>query len=291
MSRPWKQNGVLLILVASVLFPTMGALLKHAMEHIHFAQAVFIRSFITVLIFFPVLKIKKIPFRGVNTWGLIMRGVVGTLSMACSFYSIIYIPLGNASVLHYTSPIFVAILSTLFLGERSGWPLIVMILGALVGSFLLIQPELDFFNVAGVMALMSAALAAMAYTLIKHLHTTENAWRIALWFTIIASVISFPFMLHYFQWPTIGEWMALIGAGVVGTVAQILMTMAYKWGEASRLSSLTYVGIVVSFIYGIVFWQEVPSYTSFMGAIFIVLCCLGVTQIAFRKKPDVPLLP
>jgi drug/metabolite transporter (DMT)-like permease len=287
--KPWQQNGVLLILLASVLFPTMGACLKYAMAEVHFAQAVFFRSFITVLIFVPVLKIKRISFFGSNTKGLILRGVFGTLSMACAFYALSHIPIGDAAVLHHTSPIFVAILSTFFLGERGGWPLGALILGALAGAILVIQPELNFFNFAGLIGLISAAFAAAAYTTIKYLHSTENSWRIALWFTLIASLGSLPFTIYYFEMPTLFTGLALVGAGLFGTVAQILMTMAYKWDEASRLSSLTYGGLIVSFAYGALFWGEIPNTISLIGAFVIVLCCLGVSQIKFRKKDDVPM--
>ena len=136
---------------------------------------------------------------------------------------------------------------------------------------------------------MSAVFAAMAYVTIKYLHQTENSWRIAWWFTVTASVFSLPGMLYYLVWPSGWGWVALLGAGIIGTIAQVLMTVAYKWGEASRLSSLTYLGLIISFGYGIIFWGEIPNYISILGALFIVICCLGVTQLKFRKKRDEPL--
>ena len=284
---PWKENGILLIFMASALFPTMGALLKYALAHVHVSQGVFFRSFVMLLILLPILKMKGLSFRGKNNLGLILRGTFGVVAMGCAFYAIAHIPLGDAAILHQTAPIFVAILSLIFLGERGGWRLGVLIVGGLVGAYLIIQSELRFYNLAGLVGLTSAALAACAYVMIKYLHKTENTWRIAVWGSLIASLVSFPFMIYFFKWPTLWEWAALIGAGTVGSVAQILMTTAYKWDKASRLSSLTYIAVIIAFIYGMIFWGEIPNYLSIIGVMVIIVCCLGVARIEFKDKEDV----
>jgi len=49
---------------------------------------------------------------------LVLRGVSGTCGMLTRFYAVQNMPLGDATVLMFTSPIFVAILARIFLKER-----------------------------------------------------------------------------------------------------------------------------------------------------------------------------
>ena len=94
-----------------------------------------------------------------------------------------------------------------------------------------------------------------------------------------ASLISFPLMLQDFVMPNGREWMFLIGAGLFGTFAQIWISRAYGLAEVSRLSPLSYISVVNAFILGIVLWDEISTWTTTLGAVIIMLCCIVIARI------------
>ena len=96
------------------------------------------------------------------------------------FYAMIKLPLATAVTLNYTSPIWLALLSTLLLGERFRPRLVLAIVVGFAGIALLLRPTMSAENAhAGLIGLASGFFAACAYVNVKKLVTPANrsgAW-------------------------------------------------------------------------------------------------------------------
>ena len=150
---------------------------------------------------------------------------------------------------------------------------------AWLGIALILKPQLDVVNFAGLIALLAAIFSSLDI-LTVHLSTrTDHALRIAFYLVAGASLISFPLMLQDFVWPTRVAWLFLLGAGVFGTFAQILISQAYGLGEVSRLSPLSYLSVVNAFFLGLIIWGEIPQGSSLLGSGLIVVCCVFIARI------------
>jgi drug/metabolite transporter (DMT)-like permease len=57
---------------------------------------------------------------------------------------------------------------------------------------------------------------------------------------------------------------------LIGGVGQILLTSSYRNADASMLAPFTYVSILSSVLIGYVWFDEVPTFTMLIGAMFIV---------------------
>ena len=60
--------------------------------------------------------------RAHNWRGLFWRGAFGGAAVLCYFLAIEHLPVGMATLLNYTAPVFTALWAWLFLGERSALP-------------------------------------------------------------------------------------------------------------------------------------------------------------------------
>lgn len=267
------------MIAASLLFSFMGALVKYTTARLPVAEAAFFRAFISLLMITPWMLWKRIPLIGKNLRLLLLRGGAGFVALSLSFYVTSKIELGTASILNHSSTLFVAIFSAFFLKEKVSTPLIVYIVCALIGAALIVKPSLGVINVPGLLGLASGLSAAVVYVSIKQLHKTDSFFTIVFSFSFIASVASIALFHRVFIPPTSAEWLALIGLGLFGTIAQLLMTYSYKYTEASLVSPYSFSGVLFSSLLGILFWREIPDGWSILGGLLIVACGIGIMKL------------
>ncbi|KXJ24488.1 Solute carrier family 35 member G1 [Exaiptasia diaphana] len=75
---------------------------------------------------------------------LVLRGFGGATSMVTRFYASQNMPLGDATVLLFTTPVFVAILARIFLKERLHWIYSILLVLCLAGVTLIARPTFIF---------------------------------------------------------------------------------------------------------------------------------------------------
>lgn len=75
---------------------------------------------------------------------------------------------------------------------------------------------------------------------IRHLTQTENTGAIIFYFTLLTTVIGFASIGMGWKMPTAWQWTLLIGTGLIGGTAQILVTLSLRYAEASLLAPFDY---------------------------------------------------
>lgn len=279
--------GPLAMIGAALAFSVMAAFVKTASAHIPVFQITFFRAAVSAIIILAATKLKGISLKGENQKILIVRSLSGFTSMSLNFYALSQINLGDAAVLHQTTPFFVILFSVLLLGEKFYRPLLLMTLLCFAGISVVLRPSGHLFNYGGVAALTSAVFAAGAYVSIRHLHKTDSFWTMSFYFMATAAVLSTPPMLVSWVNPTPKEWLMLIGMGLSGTLGQLWMTYSYKYETASVVAPFAYAGVLFSFVWGVWFFQEVPTVLTLVGACLTAGGAIGILLV--KKGMDPPL--
>lgn len=276
---PHRHRGILFMITSSLFFAVMGALVKYATGRIPFLEAVFFRSAVMLVLLIPWMIHKKISFRAKNYPVLLLRCASGFTALCLSFYVVTKLALADASILNRTAIPFVAILSLIFLREKVTAPLIIYTLCSLVGAGLIIKPDFAVVNVAGFLGLLAGFLAAVAYVSIKELHESESPLTIVFYFALFGTIVALALSLGNFVIPQGTEALALVGIGLAGTIAQSLMTYAYRDDNASIVSPFSFSTVLFSGLWGFLFWQEIPDWWSVMGALLIIACGIGIMKL------------
>lgn len=118
-----------------------------------------------------------------------------------------------------------------------------------------------------------------------HLRKQKDVWTFALFYSLIGSLTTLPFMLASPKIPTEpGPWLlsALVGLLVVGN--NLLLFKATGLIEVSLLSSLLKLRLVWIFIFGLVFLGEPFSWEKLVGTLLAILA--GWIIIHSFKRPD-----
>jgi drug/metabolite transporter (DMT)-like permease len=282
-------RGVALMLGASVCYALMSALVKVAAGELDLMTIITGRSAVVVVVTLAVALRQGVSLRPSDVRLVVSRSVTGFAAMCCYFYAISAISLADAVALQYTSPIFVALLANMWLGERVRARTWAMIGVAFGGVLLIIAPDLSGLDPRGLIALGSGVLAAVSYLTVRQLRRSDSPETIVLYFGVISLVASLVGVwLWGAGWPMGWHaWGALLGTGAFAGGGQLLMTHAFRHGEAAVMSAFSYATVLVSALLGVWWFGERLTWASGLGVALVVAAGVGVSVGvgARRKRP------
>ncbi|MBM7562070.1 DMT family transporter [Fusibacter tunisiensis] len=266
-----KKKGIVYILLSALFFSIMAAFVKSIPE-IPLTEKMFFRNFIGLIAISVTLYRKKATLKPKRPVLMVGRALFGLAGVGLYYAALERLPLANAVMLNKLSPFFVVIFAVLFLHEKVNGKQKTALLIAILGAALVVRPGPYSSVFPGLLALMSAAFAGAAYTLVRKLTQTDAPMLIVFYFCLISSVILLPIMaVEGLVVPDVKQLISLIGIGVSALIAQLFMTNAYQYAPASELSIYTYSDILFSFGIGIIIWSELPDLIALFGGILIVI--------------------
>src|SRR5258706_11144435 len=223
------------MIVAGFFFATMGVFVKLGSAHFGVAELAFYRSIFTLVVVVAMIAWSRGTVKSAHLGTHIVRGIVGAVSLVGFFYAISRLPVATAQTLNYTSPLFLAIATTVVLGERfSPWLVVAVVMG-FGGVAMLLGPTFGAGQEGPAMVgLFSGVTAAWAYLAVRTLgRLGEPDTRVVFWFGAVATVICAAWQLttdtfHAVRWDN--GWI-LVGLGLCGTLGQLAMTRAYRTGN------------------------------------------------------------
>ncbi|WP_374352224.1 DMT family transporter [Chitinimonas sp.] len=273
LPRSLMQSGSFWMLVASLLFACMGAFVKLGAAYFSTAELVFYRCFVGLLVVGGVVLMRggslKTPVLGTQ----LTRAIAGTLSLMLYFYAIAHLPLATAVTLNYTSPLFLALLTTVWLGERLSLSLLGAVLLGFAGVVLLLHPTFERDQwFAGLMGLASGFGAGIAYLNVRILgEAGEPEWRTVFYFSLVASLGGAAWMLFgRFSPLTLHNIWLVAGMGASATGAQLAMTRAYRKGRTLVVASLAYTTVVGSSLFGMAIWGDRQGWMGWLAMLLIM---------------------
>jgi drug/metabolite transporter (DMT)-like permease len=268
-------------------FSLMSLFVKLVGRSLPAQEIVLLRGVVTLALSYAVLRSARIPLAGNRPGLLAVRGVLGFGAVSLFFLGVIRLPIADATVIHYTNPVFTAAIAALVLAERIGARDVGSLAASLVGVLLVAQPTFLFggasasLDLVGVLAALGGAiLSAGAYVCVRHLSRTEHPLVIVLWFGAVTTLGSIPGAAISFVMPSGWEWAALVGVGVTTHAGQILLTRGLTLERAGRAMRVSYVQIVFAALWGILFLGERPDLWSIAGGVLIVGSTLALGRQA-----------
>jgi len=271
-----------MMLAAVLTFSIMNVLVK-MLPHLPAVEIVFFRALVSLILSLAVLYRKKLNVWGTNRKILLLRGLFGTSALILFFYTLQVMPLASAMVVHYTSPIFTALIASWFLGEKMR-KLQYLFLLISFGGILLVKgfdSRVEWIDVAA--GVGAALLSGAAYNCIRKLKFTEDSHVIIFYFPLIAmpSTLLLSMFVFGWVWPSIWDLLLLLAIGVLTQIAQIFLTKAYQSEEANTVAAVTNFGIVYALGMGWLFFDEGFSWKVLGGmalVIFGVVLNLGMKK-------------
>jgi drug/metabolite transporter (DMT)-like permease len=282
------STGVRLMIGSAFSFSLMSLFVKLVGRTLPSQEIVVVRGLVTLTLSYAALKAAGIDVGGDRKGLLWLRGLLGFGAVSAFFYGVIHLPLADATVIHYTNPVFTAAIAAVFLAEPIRAKDAVCLVASLSGVLLIARPTFLFGGASSSLdprgiaaALTGAILSAGAYATIRRLSRTEHPLVIVLWFGVVTTLGALPATTASFVMPTGWAWLGLAGVGLTTHAGQILLTRGLALEPAGRAMMVSYVQIVFAALWGILFFAERPDGWLAVGATLI----LGSTVALGRRKP------
>lgn len=273
------SRGIGFILLATLSFAVMNAMAKE-LSSLPAMQVVFFRAFGTFAFIFPYMLYKKVSVIGNFPKWLLMRGLVGVISLATFFLALQRIPLGSAISIRYLGPIFGAIIAWFFLKEKIKKLQWLGFAIAFSGVVVLKGFDLRIDLISLSLLLISAVFVGLVFVLIRYLSDKEHFLTIINYFMMVSMTVSI-FFIGTWEMPSIYQWWLLASIGFFGMIGQVFMTKAFQTEETSVLAPFKYMELIYALIIGFLFFNESYNWLPFLG---IVLILVGMLVNVYGKR-------
>lgn len=270
---PRRAGPALYMLAAVALFALMDTGLKILSPHYPALQVAALRG-AAALPLVLAWSLVTIGARGLLRvhWPLhLLRGALGVGLIAGFVYGLRTLPLSTAYAISFVAPLLVTAMAVPILGEKVGPRRWTAIFVGLVGVLVVLRPTGQGMMTLGGLAILAAAVcyAASAIT-VRVLAQRDSTQAMVFWLMLILAVAGGALSWH--EWVPIQgrHWWVVAGVGAVGTLAQVLLTEAFRRGEASMIAPLEYTALVWGVLLDLTLWHVLPDGVTWLGAAIII---------------------
>ena len=201
------------------------------------------------------------------------------------FYAVAYISFAQLFAIEFTTPIWIALLAPLLLGEMmTKWRIIAAVLG-FAGILVIAQPGISPLNQGHLTAALSTFGFAGSIMMTKALSRTDTTWTILFWLTATQVVygaiavgwdgdvtLPSPSNLHW-----------VIAVGVCGLTAHICLTTALTLAPASVVAPMDFSRLPIIAVVGWLIYEEAIGAAVILGAV-LILAANGLNLSAENRR-------
>lgn len=226
---------------------------------------------IVIVVAYAAGTMKEVNFKRFSTH--IVRNIFHFTGQNLWFFALPLIPLAQLFALEFTSPIWVLLLASVFLGEKLTWRKVFLAALGFIGVLIVAQPEIGALNM-GILAGAAAAIGfAGAAIMTRKLTNTDSLTKILFFLTGLQIVfglicagydrdIALPNSLNL-------PWIILIGAA--GIMAHLCLTKSLSMAPASVVMPIDFARLPLIAILAVIFYDEALDKFIILGASLILL--------------------
>ncbi len=290
---PDARRGIALMIMAVGLFAIMDALVKWLGATYPTVQLIFFRALFAFIPFAFVLfrgdPIRLIRLRD-PLWHAV-RAVSGLLALGGLFYAFAHMPLADVTAIAFAAPLFITALSVPLLGERVGVRRWSAVMVGFVGVLIMVRPGAGVFDPVAGIALVGTLFYALMLVAVRRLARSNSNATIIFVYLAVSIVISGAFLPFNWVTPDLPDLGLLVALGVVGGLAQIAGTAAYRHAEASVLAPFDYTTILWATLLGFLVWGEIPGNHIWLGVAIVMASGLYILYRETRESLPRPVAP
>ena len=288
------RKGVLAVIGASCLYGVLPIFSKAILnEGMNTNALVFNRFMFTMLFSLLILKVLRIDMRVTRRQlvELVLASLIGyglTASLLTLAYSLI--PVGLATMFHFTNPLFVTLAMIVIFREKTTLFKGISMVCAVAGLILMA----DFSSLAplGVLLAVMSGITYASYVIANKKCSFASLNQFVIVFYVglvnwiffgIRNALTHDLTLP----PTFRAWVYMVILALFCTIgALFLLTYGIRTLGASTASVLNMLEPVVSLLAGIVVYHEAVSFKSLLGCLFIVIS--GIVVVMDKKTDTEP---
>ena len=276
-----NQLGFLYMFMSICAFSLMDVIVKWSIDY-PIGQVLFFRGFFGIIFYFFVIPKERLTnFYQTKRPGLhALRCLAGLIALISIFIALRELPLATVVSISFAAPIFTTILSIFLLSEKVGifrWLAVVI---GFIGILVITEPGISELNIYYIFPIIFCLGLSYVAITIRQLSTTEPPWLISFYFSLSIMFLSFLTIHQGWVMPSFNHFILLSLIGIFGGVANLWLSLSYKYSEVSLVTPLKYLALVFAVIFGYFIWEEIPTIKTLLGAFLVIIS----TLIIFRRE-------
>jgi drug/metabolite transporter (DMT)-like permease len=274
------------LVCAALLFGVTSYVAKQATRTADSSQVVFIRFAIGSLFVLGQAALWRKGLFPVKWVPWLLRGFFGGLAVSFYFLSLKHLPVGTATLLNCSSPIFASLFAWLFLREQLTKARIGALAIAVAGVILVFLGQGK--TLAGsigwqVIALLSGVCAGAAIVTIRLARRTDGSWVIFSALCLVGMLSSAPWALVHWNPLSTMTWFLLVLVALFSLTGQILMTHALGTIPTSLSVTISQLTVLSAIFLGFFFDHDPLTWTMLAGAVLILVGIVTASRIQTRE--------
>ena len=226
-----------------------------------------------------------------NRPGLIaVRGFLTFVGYTCFYLSLASLPLADAISIFFVAPLLVTLLSIPFLGEKVRLRRWTALLVGFAGVIVMVRPGAGGVQPMLLLALGAPVCYAASLIITRRIGFADTGATMVLYNMVIFGIssaigslilswLSLPtaehaslaFLIRPWELPSTTHLGLMIATGVVTAIAHFCSAIAYRSAPPSLVAVFEYTYFIWALLLGYIFWREIPSVQTFVGAGIVML--------------------
>jgi drug/metabolite transporter (DMT)-like permease len=221
---------------------------------------------------------------------LIMRAVFNVVAVIFFLYATHFGSALNANVLNMTYPAFVALLSPIFIGEKSSWLTWLAVIAAIAGSAIITLGGQSLeFRTADLLGLASGITAGVGVMSLRQIRKTDSTFNVLYYTFLLGTIASLvlvlietlllpatPVAVHSARF-----WSLICLSGLCGVLGQWVFTYGFAYVGAVEGSILSSTRILIALTFGVTWFHESFTLAAAVGAALVLF---SNVSLAFRRR-------
>lgn len=302
-------KGILCLVAGLFIFSIQDLVIKLISGDYPLSEVLAIRSMTALPILlsmvvydggFRLLRNERLPL-------VLLRAFIMFFSYSCYYLGFATLPLATCVALFFPTPLFITILSIVVLGEKVGPRRWASIFVGFIGVIVIVRPDSASFEWAALLPVVGGFAYAMSQVLTRKLGGSVSASVMAfygnIFFLFNALILallfgdgsqaneshkSLGFLLRAWAQPELVDLILMMACGLVAAVGLTLLTQAYRIGRTSAVAPFEYSYLLWGFLYGWLFWGEIPSGRTWIG--FLIVVGAGLYVLYRERQTGTPTL-
>lgn len=237
-----------------------------------------------------------------------LRGLLMVTSYTTYYMSLAALPIAEVTAIFFVSPIIVTLFSALFLAETVGirrWGAVVF---GFFGVLVIVRPGAGSLDPAIALPLAGALTYALSLIITRRIGRTQTGSSLAFVamgvFVIVSGTAgafigdgglvsvqadlhpSLAFLVRGWIMPDLRDGLLLVACGLISACGFYCLSQGYRIAPASVVAPFEYVAMPLAVLWGLIFWQEIPTIHTLVGIVMILASGLYIlSRETVRERP------